>query len=299
MRISISCEPFKRLKAMLMLVLALFAAGVAFAGACLLWQWRRTLPNKRFVERFCSKFVSQQNLRAALLRNDRRFFCSGARDPYSNDPQPIGFNATISAPDVLCIALDLCAAAIRPGSRVLDVGCGSGFSTALLAEMAGPTGRVVGIDHIPELCALAESNIRRANRKLLRRISFVVGDGRLGVSDEAPFDVIYAAAAPQTIPKPLIAQLRPGGRLVLPFGPLNGFHQLVLVDKPLDGGVPVPKFLGNVRFVPMTDSGTQLHGDPSLHIPVHTMFYPAPDSSPQQLEEIRRRLETEWGAADE
>jgi len=272
------------------------AVAVVVVSATLLGLLRRLrgLPNRRFVAGVCAKFVSQQRLRDALLAVDRRHFVPSGADPYKNEPLPIGSNATISAPDVLCIGLDLCAVAIRPGSRVLDVGCGSGYSTALLAEMVGPQGLVVGIDHVPELVELSRSNIAKANRRLLNRIRLVCGDGRKGVPDNAPYDCIYAAAAPQTIPRELVEQLRPGGRLVMPFGPQNSFHQLLQLDKPLDGSRLEPKILGNVRFVPMTDLHTQLQGDTSLHIPVHTTFYPAPDSTPQQIEEIRNRLVSEW-----
>jgi protein-L-isoaspartate(D-aspartate) O-methyltransferase len=114
----------------------------------------------------------------------------------------------------------------QEGAKVLDVGCGSGYLTACLAYMAGPSGTVVGIEHIRELVDLSRRNIEHGNIDLLQqdaedadhiRVKFVFGDGRLGWEEDAPYDAIHVGAgSAEGVPQPLIDQLKKGGRLVCP-----------------------------------------------------------------------------------
>lgn len=118
----------------------------------------------------------------------------------------------------------------------LDIGSGSGYLAACMAEMVGPTGKVIGVEHIDELVALSKRNVEHDKPEFLRdgRLSFFVGDGRLGWPANAPYDAIHVGAAAPHIPKALIEQLKPGGSLVIPVG--TAVQELVRVDRKMDGG---------------------------------------------------------------
>ncbi|XP_025159964.1 protein-L-isoaspartate(D-aspartate) O-methyltransferase isoform X1 [Harpegnathos saltator] len=177
---------------------------------------------------------------------------------YVDSPQGIGYGVTISAPHMHAYALELLEDKLRDGGRALDVGSGSGYLTACMAIMMGPNGLAIGIDHIPELRAMAEENIRHDHPELLRdgRVELVVGDGRLGYPDRGPYDAIHVGAAAKEMPRALINQLAPGGRLILPMGPENSDQVLVQVDKTMDGQIK-RRSLMSVVFVPLTDKERQ------------------------------------------
>merc|ERR1719375_58127 len=115
---------------------------------------------------------------------------------YEDRPLQIGHGATISAPHMHGMALELLSPALRPGARVLDVGCGSGYLCAALAHMVGPDGLVVGIDYLSALVDLARKNLSRAHGDLLAsgRLKLLRGDGWAGSPDHAPFDAIHVGA---------------------------------------------------------------------------------------------------------
>eukprot|EP01133_Synstelium_polycarpum_P008435 gene8435-9922_t len=175
-------------------------------------------------------------------------------------PQPIGFNATLSAPHMAGVMLDLLGDKIKTGGTVLDIGSGSGYITACLSKLVGCDGHVVAVDHIPELVELAIDNIGRCDKSLLNNIEMHVGDGFDGWASNAPYDAIYVGAAAPTLPDTLVSQLALGGRMVIPVGPSTMFHQLLVVDKLQDGSVAI-KSCGTVRFVPLTSKAEQLSGD--------------------------------------
>ncbi|KAI9652136.1 MAG: hypothetical protein M1829_001841 [Trizodia sp. TS-e1964] len=150
---------------------------------------------------------------AAMLAIDRADYAPTA--PYEDAPQPLGFGATISAPHMHAMALAQLRAFARPGAQVLDVGSGSGYLTAVLGELVKPGGRVLGIEHVPELVALAEGNMRKslAGSEALEsgRVRFELGDGRLGVG--GPWDAIHVgAAADDEVVDRLVATLGVPGR---------------------------------------------------------------------------------------
>jgi len=160
---------------------------------------------------------------------------------YADHPLPIGHGQTISQPYIVALMTQL--ARPRPQSRALDVGTGSGYQAAILAELCK---EVYSIEIVKPL---AEEARKRLANLGYTKVTVRHGDGYRGWPEKAPFDLIVVAAAPDEVPQPLIEQLAPGGRLVIPLG--GFFQELVLVEKQSDGTVR-RKNMGGVRFVPMT-----------------------------------------------
>ncbi len=160
---------------------------------------------------------------------------------YVNSPLPIGYGKTISQPYINAVMTDLLD--VRPEDIVLEVGTGFGYQAALLAELAA---QVYTIEIIEEL---AQSARRRLADEGYRNIEVRHGDGSRGWSEHAPFDRILLAAAPDLVPPPLLGQLKPGGRMVLPAG-IEDAQQLMVVDKDRGGKLTMREVLG-VRFSPL------------------------------------------------
>ncbi len=162
---------------------------------------------------------------------------------YQNRPLPIGYGQTISQPYIVALMTDLLD--LEPEETVLEVGTGSGYQAAVLAELVR---KVVTVEIIPEL---AEQAAERFQRLGIENIHAVQGDGYYGFPEEAPFHAIMVTAAGDHIPPPLIKQLEPGGRMVLPVGGPFMVQQLTLVRKDLNGEIHTEQLLP-VRFVPLT-----------------------------------------------
>ncbi len=165
---------------------------------------------------------------------------------YDDTPLPIGHEQTISAPDIVGYMSQ--ALGVGEGDRVLEVGTGSGYQAAVLAEMGC---RVFTIEIVPPLAASAETRLRDLG---YTRATVRCGDGYAGWPEEAPFDGILVAAAPEHVPQPLVDQLRPGARLVLPVGPRGETQRMVILTRRPDGTVDRQETLA-VRFVPLTGRG--------------------------------------------
>jgi len=195
-----------------------------------------------------------------MQKIDRGLFVPGGNSPYLDTPVPIGYNATISAPHMHATCLELLKEHLQPGMRALDIGSGTGYLTACLAMMVGPQGCAVGVEHIPELVTVSIENVKKSKAALLLAdgsLSLNVGDGRLGWPDLSPYDAIHVGAAAPDVPKSLIEQLKPGGRMVIPVG--DFLQDLQVIDKQLDGSLKVHNET-SVRYVPLTSSQQQLQG---------------------------------------
>jgi protein-L-isoaspartate(D-aspartate) O-methyltransferase len=164
---------------------------------------------------------------------------------YENRPLPIGHGQTISQPYIVAIMTDL----LETGadSRVLEVGTGSGYQAAVLAEIVG---QVYTMEIVEPLGLRARHDLDRLG---FDNIKIRIGDGYYGWEEHAPFDAIVVTAAASHIPPPLIKQLKPGGRMIIPVGSRFMVQQLVLVEKNRDGKIITRQVLP-VRFVPLTGS---------------------------------------------
>ncbi|KAI6675430.1 hypothetical protein NL676_003336 [Syzygium grande] len=217
--------------------------------------------NKAMVEQlqrygiFNSKRVAE-----TMEKVDRALFVPDGTPAYVDSPMAIGYNVTISAPHMHAMCLQLLEKNLQPGMHALDIGSGTGYLTACFALMVGPAGRAVGVEHIPELVTSSIQNIEKSEAAgLLKQgsLSINVGDGRQGWPEFAQYDAIHVGAAAREIPQPLIDQLKPGGRMVIPVG--NVFQDLKVVDKNLDGSLSIRNET-SVRYVPLTSRDAQLEG---------------------------------------
>jgi protein-L-isoaspartate(D-aspartate) O-methyltransferase len=166
-----------------------------------------------------------------------------ADQAYDDRPLPIGHGQTISQPFIVALMTDLLA--VEPDAVVLEVGTGSGYQAAVLARLVD---QVHTIEIVP---GLAETARERLNRLGFANVETYLGDGYYGVADAAPFDGIVVTAAASQVPPPLIQQLKPGGRMVIPIGGGFAVQHLMIVEKDADGRVRTRQILP-VRFVPLT-----------------------------------------------
>ena len=181
----------------------------------------------------------------AMRKVPRHLFVPEAQKPhaYENRPLPIGEGQTISQPYIVALMTDLLK--IEKHHRVLEVGTGSGYQAAVLAELA----RSVHTIEIVE--PLGRQARERLTRLGYRNVEVRIGDGYKGWPDEAPFDAIMVTAGAPHVPPPLVQQLRAGGRMVIPVGPASMIQHLTLIEKKADGST-VSREIIPVRFVPLT-----------------------------------------------
>ncbi|KAK0714165.1 protein-L-isoaspartate O-methyltransferase [Lasiosphaeria miniovina] len=251
--------------------------------------WRSSgASNRDLIENLWrNKLIQDMRVKEAFLKVDRAHYAPSS--PYEDRPQPIGYSATISAPHMHASAVesllpfllptvddpDALPAAAPRGRRVLDIGSGSGYLTHVMAELAGPEGVVVGVEHIAALRDLGERNMSKSaeGREMLAegRVRFRVGDGRKGWvepdeqqqddSAAAPtattpgWDAIHVGASATELHPALLAQMRAPGRMFIPVDDdPDGYGQHVwCVDKDKEGEVTKTRLFG-VKYVPLTDA---------------------------------------------
>jgi len=182
---------------------------------------------------------------AALEGVPRHHFVSPTqeRQAYENRPLGIGLGQTISQPFIVALMTDLLE--VRPGHSVLEIGTGSGYQAAVLSRLAATVYTIEVVE------PLAREAAEKLGRLGYANVHARTGDGWLGWPEAAPFDGIMVTAAAREVPPALIAQLKEGGRLVIPVGQPNGVQTLYVIEKKADGATTRRAVLG-VRFVPLT-----------------------------------------------
>ncbi|KAF9667950.1 hypothetical protein SADUNF_Sadunf15G0076300 [Salix dunnii] len=269
----------------------MFFSPIAISNVERFWSGSSINKNKAMVDHLQHYgIISSKKVAEVMETIDRALFVPDGTLAYVDSPMAIGYNATISAPHMHATCLQLLEENLKPGMHALDVGSGfqliqilgnavgvvggklvlqcftlfifegTGYLTACFALMVGPQGRAIGVEHIPELANSSLKNIEKsAAAPLLKEgsLSIHVGDGRQGWPEFAPYDAIHVGAAAPEIPQPLLDQLKPGGRMVIPVG--NIFQDLKVVDKKEDGSISV-RSETSVRYVPLTSRDAQLRG---------------------------------------
>jgi len=189
--------------------------------------------------------VLSTSVKNALLLTSRHEFVPGkyTQKAYLNRPLPIGYGQTISQPFIVALMTELLK--LKPNDKVLEIGTGSGYQAAILGEIVD---QVYTIEIIPELGKQAAERFKRLG---YTNIKTRIGDGYYGWEEAAPFDAIIVTAAASHIPPPLVQQLKPGGRMIIPVGSQFMTQFLVLVEKDQSGEI-VAEQIVPVKFVPLT-----------------------------------------------
>ncbi len=203
------------------------------------------MGDDELVRLLAERGIRSQRVLGAMGSLERAAFLPpGMRDEAARDtPLPIGHGQTISQPYIVAYMTEVLDP--QPGERILEIGTGSGYQAAVLARMGA---EVYSVEIVPALARQAAELLPRLG---LPPLHLRQDDGRQGWPEEAPFDAILLTAAPESLPEPLLWQLKPGGRLLAPVGAPSGDQHLVLVRKGQDGTSQVERLLA-VRFVPLT-----------------------------------------------
>jgi protein-L-isoaspartate(D-aspartate) O-methyltransferase len=217
-----------------------------------------TLRERMVTEQIAARGVRDPRVLQAMREVPRHLFVP-SRDQgsaYTDEPRQIGYGQTISQPYIVALMTEL--ARPKPTDRALEVGTGSGYQAAVLSKL------VAEVYTIELTEALATDAHRRLADLHYRNVITRTGDGYNGWPDRAPFDVILVTAAPERVPPPLIDQLKPGGRLVIPVGDVQTVQELQLITKDASGRTRV-EHITTVRFVPLRRRGPidPLEPDPS------------------------------------
>ncbi len=193
-----------------------------------------------------------------MRKVDRGKYVPAGLSAYSDSPQPIGDGQTISAPHMHGQALELLQPFLVPGSKALDIGCGSGYLSACMGRLVYPGGKVVGVENRESLVELSRNNISNTDAELLvsKTVEITLGNGWTGEgfqSDklaEGVYDAIHVGAAAETMPESLINILKRPGRMVIPVGPQWGSQAFTVVDKDKHGSVSFRELM-SVMYVPL------------------------------------------------
>ncbi|MGD9310871.1 MAG: protein-L-isoaspartate(D-aspartate) O-methyltransferase [Desulfosarcina sp.] len=224
------------------LMIAVQAIGLTGAWANEFEQRRQQMVDRQLRARD----IVDTRVLAAMARVPRHLFVPpDMRDlAYRDSPLPIGYDQTISQPYIVALMSQLLS--VRPGHRVLEIGTGSGYQAAVLAEMGAS---VYSIEIVPQLGRQAEKTLQPLGYD---NIQLKIGDGYQGWPAHAPFDAIIVTCAPTRVPEPLKDQLAEGGRMAIPVG--QRFYQRLLLLTKDKGAIKQQKIV-DVRFVPMVNNG--------------------------------------------
>lgn len=201
--------------------------------------------NERMIQHLLGAGYADESTANAMRKVLRGLFVPVAYQQYaySDYPLPIGQGQTISAPSIVSFMtkhLD-----VKPGMKILEIGAGSGYQAAILAELVGPKGMIYTVERIPEVIETARSNLAKLKHKNIR---IIYGDGTHGYPDAAPYDRILVACGAPKIPQPLLDQLKESGRMLIPIGQMF-WQDLVFVQK--IGGEIKQQAILPVMFVPL------------------------------------------------
>ncbi|HIH73784.1 MAG TPA: protein-L-isoaspartate(D-aspartate) O-methyltransferase [Methanosarcina sp.] len=190
-------------------------------------------------------FVADEKVLRAMLRVPRHRFVPDyeQRAAYTDRPLEIGHGQTISAPHMVAIMCEILE--LTEGNRVLEIGAGSGYNAAVMAEIVGKTGHIYTVERIESLANFARKNLREAGYK---NVTVLLENGSMGYPGYAPYDRIAVTCAAPDIPESLLEQLKPGGIMVIPVGSYS--QELIRVKKDSNGNIH-KKRKGEVIFVPM------------------------------------------------
>jgi len=191
--------------------------------------------------------LNDPSIKQAFLEVDRiHFMKEDEKDfTYTDVALPIGYNQTISQPYTVAFMFELLKS--EKGDRILDVGSGSGWTTAMLAKLVGSSGKVIGVERIPELVEFGKNNLNKfflANAEIVQ-----AKQGGLGLPEESPFDKILVSASATEVPKELLEQIRPGGVMVLPVR-----DSILKITKTESNEILEEKYHG-FAFVPLIKNG--------------------------------------------
>ena len=242
------------------------------------WRSHGTSTNDSLIDALEKKnlIVSRDTVGKAMRKVDRKCYVESAdaESAYRDHPLQIGSNATISAPHMHAMCLELSKEYLvvndddisggYGNGRVLDVGSGSGYLVACFAEMMiqqnGSSSKVVGIEHVQSLVDQSIENLKQDGKEEMLRsglITITKGDGRLGYEAFAPYALIHVGAAAPEVPEALLSQLASPGRLIIPVKKEDESQSLMVIDKNEKGEIKYKDEMG-VVYVPLTDEKHQL-----------------------------------------
>ncbi|MBI2655198.1 protein-L-isoaspartate O-methyltransferase [Candidatus Woesearchaeota archaeon] len=205
------------------------------------------MPSKeQLMEHWVSSgIIKDKKVIEAFKKVPRELFVAEERkeEAYGDYPLPIGEGQTISQPTTVMIMTQ--ALELKKGDKVLEVGSGSGYQAAIIADIIGNKGKLISTEIVNNLAELAKENIKKLK---LKNAEIIKHDGSKGYAKEAPYDKIIITAACPKIPNPLIKQLKEGGVIVAPVGNMN--EQVMIKGKKIDGKI-IEENLGEFMFVPL------------------------------------------------
>lgn len=202
--------------------------------------------NRKMINYLLQNNYIDNKVAVAMEKIKREYFIEGPLkdSSYLDLPLPIGFGQTISAPSIIGIMLK--ELNVREGDKVLEVGTGSGWQTALLSHLVGKSGMVYSTERIEQLAKIAKERIEGLN---IKNVEIKVCDGSEGWKERAPFDRIIVSASTPQIPPPLLEQLKPNGKMIIPVG-ISYWQDLILVEKNEKGDIN-QRVLLPIVFVPL------------------------------------------------